>query len=476
MSPGATAKASGRLTATVATAAPATASPTTGTAAAQIDTSSADQYITRLPGQNDAQYAIVQANGTILAQHEDTTPVAAGQAVDAMLLLAYLRAHSSSDPTGAAAAHLQAMIENSSATAARLGSTSQVGAGAVQQIASLAHMSGFHLDSAPGIHALVRSTVTAADLALLLANIDTLMPAPVRTYGMGLLDHIPHANQWGLLSAGISVSTRALAAASPEPTANGRSPRPRRSAPASTAPSRSLSPPPRTLAVKRSERHRKRRLDLLATASTDTSGYSIDTSGLSPSQQAELSNLAQNMQNSGQSSQCPNVSVSGSLPTVPGQLATIDAATGVAAAPTGLPSAVGHGDRQADRRRQPDPHLPLHRDPYPSMATMWPGYDCSGSTSYILYKAGLLGSAPYVSGMFDKWGQPGPGKYVTVFYNAAHVFIEVDGIVFDTAHYAPTEPAGTGPRWRPSSMIQAQIDGDVADGNGGFAEAHPPGL
>ena len=213
-----------------------------------------------------------------------------------------------------------------------------------------------------------------------------------------------------------------------------------------------------------------------ATQIDTSSADSIDTSGLSPIKQAELNNLAATMQSSGESSQCPNVSVSGSLPTVPGQLATIDAATGVAAAPTGLPPAVGTVIDKliaAGNQIHTYPYIAIH---YPSMATMWPGYDCSGSTSYILYKAGLLGSAPYVSGMFDKWGQPGPGKYVTVFYNAAHVFIEVDGIVFDTAHYAPTEPAGTGPRWQPSSMIQAQINGDVADGNGGFAEAHPPGL
>ena len=477
VSPGATAKAATvALTATAATAAPATASPTSGTTTATLDTSSADQYITRLTGQNDAQYAIVQANGTILAQHEDNTPVAAGQAVDAMLLLAYLRAHGSSDPTGAAAARLQAMIENSSATAAN-SVYGQVGAGAVAEIASLAHMSGFQLDSAAGIHGLVRSTVTAEDLALLLANIDTMMPAPVRTYGMGLLDHIPHANQWGLLSAGIS-TVKASAGGGVAGTDSKWTVT--QAAQVSTGQYGTLA-----VAVTSTENNSQSNgqnvienvgSDLLATASTDTSGYSIDTSGLSPSQQAELNTVAQNMQNSGQSSQCPNVSVSGSLPTVPGQLATIDAATGVAAAPTGLPPTAGTVIDKliaAGNQIHTYPYIAIH---YPSMATMWPGYDCSGSTSYILYKAGLLGSAPYVSGMFDHWGQPGPGKYVTVFYNAAHVFIEVDGIVFDTAHYAPTEPSGTGPRWQPSSMIQPQINGDVADGNGGFAEAHPPGL
>jgi hypothetical protein len=477
VSPGATAKAtSAALTATVATAAPATASPTTGTAPAQLDTSSADQYITRLTGQNDAQYAIVEANGTVLAQHEDGTAVAAGQATYAMLLLAYLRAHPSSDPSGGAAAHLQAMIENSNGSAASW-VYGQVGAAAVAQIASLAHMSGFHLNGSPGAHALARSTVTAEDLALLLANIDMLMPAPVRTYGMGLLAHVPHTSRWGLLAAGISTvnaSAGGAVAGTDGKWTLGQA------AQVSTSQHGVIG-----VAVTSTENASQSNgqnvvqnvgSDLLANPNTDTSGYSIDTSGLSPSQQAELSNLAANMQSSGQSSQCPNVSVSGSLPTVPGQLATIDAATGVAAAPTGLPPNVGAVIDKliaAGNEIHTKPYLAYH---WPSLATMWPAYDCSGSTSYILYKAGLLGPSPYVSGMFDHWGQPGPGKYVTVFYNADHVFIEVDGIVFNTAHYATTEPAGTGPRWQPSSTIQPQINGDVSAGHGGFAEAHPPGL
>ena len=207
-----------------------------------------------------------------------------------------------------------------------------------------------------------------------------------------------------------------------------------------------------------------------------TSADTIDTSALSPRQQTEINNVAATMQNSGESGQCPNASVSGSLPTVPGQLATINPATGVASAPTGLPPTVGIVIDKllaAGNQIHTYPYIAIH---YPSMATMWPGYDCSGSTSDILYKAGLLGSSPYVSGMFDTYGQPGPGKYVTIFYNAAHVFIEVDGIVFNTAHYAPTEPSGTGPRWQPSSIIQPQINGDIAAGNGGFREVHPPGL
>ncbi|MGC9220108.1 MAG: hypothetical protein ACP5H2_01985 [Solirubrobacteraceae bacterium] len=46
----------------------------------------------------------------------------------------------------------------------------------------------------------------------------------------------------------------------------------------------------------------------------------------------------------------------------------------------------------------------------------------------------------------------------------------------DTAHYAPTTPAGSGPRWQPASIITAQYAGDQTAGNGGFVQRHPQGL
>ncbi|MGH2909524.1 MAG: hypothetical protein ACRDK8_09530, partial [Solirubrobacteraceae bacterium] len=176
--------------------------------------------------------------------------------------------------------------------------------------------------------------------------------------------------------------------------------------------------------------------------------------------------------------QCPNVSVSGALPTVPGKVATIQPSTGLAEAPTGLPPAVGNViDKLIAAGNQ------IHTLPYiwggghgVPLDQIQAGYDCSGSTGYILYKAGLLQGEALVSGDFEHWGDPGPGKYVTIFSNPTHVFIEVDGIVLDTAPYAPVVPAGSGPRWQPASMIQAQINGDISAGNGGFTETHPPSL
>jgi cell wall-associated NlpC family hydrolase len=59
-------------------------------------------------------------------------------------------------------------------------------------------------------------------------------------------------------------------------------------------------------------------------------------------------------------------------------------------------------------------------------------YDCSGSVSYALAAAGLIG-APETSGQLEHWGVPGPGHYLTVFANAGHTFMNVDGVWFDTA-------------------------------------------
>jgi cell wall-associated NlpC family hydrolase len=60
------------------------------------------------------------------------------------------------------------------------------------------------------------------------------------------------------------------------------------------------------------------------------------------------------------------------------------------------------------------------------------GYDCSGSVSYALAAGGLL-SAPLVSGDLASWGEPGLGRWITIYANAGHTFMDVDGMWFDTA-------------------------------------------
>ena len=59
-------------------------------------------------------------------------------------------------------------------------------------------------------------------------------------------------------------------------------------------------------------------------------------------------------------------------------------------------------------------------------------YDCSGSVSYALAAGGLLG-APEVSGELESWGEPGPGRCITVYANAGHTYMYVDGMLYDTA-------------------------------------------
>ncbi len=71
------------------------------------------------------------------------------------------------------------------------------------------------------------------------------------------------------------------------------------------------------------------------------------------------------------------------------------------------------------------------------------GYDCSGSVSYALHGGGLV-EAPLVSGSFTTWGEPGPGRWITIYANRKHVYAEIAGLRWDTGG----DPEGvTGPRW-----------------------------
>jgi hypothetical protein len=59
------------------------------------------------------------------------------------------------------------------------------------------------------------------------------------------------------------------------------------------------------------------------------------------------------------------------------------------------------------------------------------GYDCSGSVSYALHGGGLLGSPQDSSGL-ESYGQSGPGRHITIYANAGHAFMVVNGRRFDT--------------------------------------------
>ena len=137
----------------------------------------------------------------------------------------------------------------------------------------------------------------------------------------------------------------------------------------------------------------------------------------------------------------------------PGALATI-APDGLAVAPAGAPAQVQDIIAAGNQ---------IARKPY-----LWGGghrrwlargYDCSGSVSFALHGAGLL-SAPFVSGDFARWGDSGPGAWVTLYANAGHVFMVVAGLRFDTSGQ---RSAGT--RWQPA---QRRVKG--------FSVRHPAGL
>jgi len=88
------------------------------------------------------------------------------------------------------------------------------------------------------------------------------------------------------------------------------------------------------------------------------------------------------------------------------------------------------------------------------------GYDCSGSVSFALFGGALI-PEPLTSGALEGWGAPGPGKWITVYANAGHTFMEIAGLRWDTVGDA----RGTGPRWHLAPTSTA-----------GFVARHPPGL
>jgi hypothetical protein len=85
------------------------------------------------------------------------------------------------------------------------------------------------------------------------------------------------------------------------------------------------------------------------------------------------------------------------------------------------------------------------------------GYDCSGAVSFALHGGGFLES-PLDSTGLETWGEPGAGKWITVYANAEHAWMVIAGIAFDTV-------GGPGPRWHDPWV----------DSPEGFIVRHPAG-
>jgi cell wall-associated NlpC family hydrolase len=130
---------------------------------------------------------------------------------------------------------------------------------------------------------------------------------------------------------------------------------------------------------------------------------------------------------------------------------------GLAVAPIGAPAAVqaviAAGNQIA--------HLP-YRYGGGHMTYEDTAYDCSGSISYVFAAAHLLDHT-VASGSLENWGQPGPGKWITVFANAGHTFMYVAGLRFDTVALAET-----GSRWSDRAANEPDLNT--------FSVRHPPGL
>jgi peptidoglycan hydrolase-like protein with peptidoglycan-binding domain len=160
----------------------------------------------------------------------------------------------------------------------------------------------------------------------------------------------------------------------------------------------------------------------------------------------------------------PKSKSSTTVGTTSGPTATIDS-DGNALAPADAPQAVKTMIAAANRI-DTKPYI------YAGGHASWnaPGYDCSGATGYVLHAAGFLNS-PLPSGAMEDLWQSGKGHWVTVYASGPHAFIVIAGLAFDTAHYGPTTPGGSGPRW----LTKANATANLSDGNSWVAR-HPAGL
>jgi hypothetical protein len=140
-------------------------------------------------------------------------------------------------------------------------------------------------------------------------------------------------------------------------------------------------------------------------------------------------------------------------PTVPGNVAVLRGR--IAYAPANAPEAVKRAIWATNY---------LTNKPYEwggGHATFYDnGYDCSGTISFLLRHAGALES-PAPSRHFLQYGNPGRGRWITVYARNGHVFATVAGLRLDTTGRRAEE----GPRWRVEPRSPA-----------GFAARHPQGL
>ena len=139
--------------------------------------------------------------------------------------------------------------------------------------------------------------------------------------------------------------------------------------------------------------------------------------------------------------------------TTPGEKATVGA-DGFAEAPAGAPAevkkAIAAGNEIA---KKPYKYGGGHARLKDS------GYDCSGSISYALRKAGIMKSS-LASGAMTRFGESGPGEWITLYANSGHAYMVIAGLRFDTSARKQE-----GSRWS-----------DTSRSSKGYTARHPEGF
>jgi hypothetical protein len=137
---------------------------------------------------------------------------------------------------------------------------------------------------------------------------------------------------------------------------------------------------------------------------------------------------------------------------------------GTAAAPAGAPATV-RGIIAAGNQIVGKPYTygGGHGTPLDEVAST---YDCSSSVEHLLYGGRLLPVGyDAASGTLESFGLPGPGRWVTIYASADHVFMYVAGLRWDTHNAAGPDDGSAGIGWHP--LVR-----DAA----GFVVRHPVGL
>jgi hypothetical protein len=143
-------------------------------------------------------------------------------------------------------------------------------------------------------------------------------------------------------------------------------------------------------------------------------------------------------------------------PVISGKVARLH--SGQAAAPKKAPAAVKRAIWAANQlRSKPYRYGGGHRSFYDV------GYDCSGTVSYALGAAGLIGS-PMSSTEFRKYGRRGCGKWITVYARKGHTFAVIAGLRLDTTPF-DNYTGRWAPRWQTTDRPPR-----------GFEARHPVGL